>query len=441
MKSAFSGKIMVILAAATLYFTVPKAMHAQESGLLMGGLYSIGDDGAAEAGENPAYLASAKHKAGRSVHARTAGFHSGNVVLSSLPLKSASQQTASADMAIAWRSIAGGRWSAGFAVSDVRAPLYQRLALEGSQASTVSGLDISIKTQSVDQQHGFATGIAWQLSPKESLGARIRYTHRYFREKENLSAPQSTTVTFSSELVTEQHVHQLHGTLSYLYSTPAADFTLIAGNFGSQQNIGAFAYSSVISTSANPVFAATQDSSAYANSTTLDPFFLVGTRKRLFQALNIFFEAGAQPTVRQNTSDNFYRKDGSQKATIRRDITREGEIATTLGTGIALNLSDSLTWHAGARYQTSRIRISMLAADNLSRYLENTNVRFLQAATGISWRRNNYTWQFGATYQYQNVELEKRSSYADTGGDKTSQSNLAVEVNTYGAFFAVAADF
>lgn len=417
------------------------AIFAQESGMLMGGLYSIGNDGAAEAGENPAFLAIGRQTTGRSAHIRTSGFSSGNIVLSSLPLKSAVQQTASADMAIAWHRISGSRWSAGLALSDVRAPLYQKLAIEGAQAGSVAGLDVAIKTQNTDQLHAFAAGVAWQLSPKESLGARIRYQHRYLNEKENLTAPQSTTVTFASELVTEQNAHQLHTSFSYLYSTAAADFTLIAGNFGSQQVRGSFAYSTVISTSTNPVFSATQDAASYANSTTLDPFFLMGTRRRLFNRVNLFLEAGAQPSVKQSVSDNFYRKDGSNKGTIRRDITREGEIATALGAGLGVNLRENLVWHTGARYQTSNTRVAMMAADNNSRYLESTGVRFLQAATGVSWQMNNYTWQLGVTYQYQNVELEKRSSYTDSGSDKTSQSRVAVEVNAYGAFFAVAAAF
>ncbi len=126
---------------------------------------------------------------------------------------------------------------------------------------------------------------------------------------------------------------------------------------------------------------------------------------------------------------------------MRRDTTREGDIAIALGTGIAMNLSENITWHSGVRYQTSKTHMAMFAEDNHSRYLENTSVRFVQASTGISWRRLAYTWQFGLSYQYQNVDLEKRSSYTDTGADKTSQSNVAIAVNTYGVFFAVAADF
>jgi hypothetical protein len=85
--------------------------------------------------------------------------------------------------------------------------------------------------------------------------------------------------------------------------------------------------------------------------------------------------------------------------------------------------------------------LSIFAEDNLSRYLETTSVRFAQASTGISWRRLTYTWQLGVSYQYQYVDLDKRSSYTDLGADKTSQSAIAVGVNTYGVFFAVAADF
>ena len=438
---AFRGFERVLFVSLILGSLANSPTHALESGMLMGGLYSVGNDGAAEAGENSAFLAAGGKAAGRSAHIRTAGFNSGNIVLSSLPLKSAAQQTASVDMAIAWHRISGSRWSAGFAVSDVRAPLYQKLAIEGARAGLVPGLDIAIKTQNTDQVHALAAGLAWQLSPKESVGARIRYQHRYFSEKENLTAPQSTTVTFASELLTDQNAHQLHASFSYLYSTAAADFTLVAGNFGSQQVRGSFAYSTVISTSTNPVFAATHDAARYANSTTLDPFFIVGTRRHLFNTVNLFFEAGAQPTVRQSASDNFYRKDGSNKATIRRDITREGEIATALGAGIGVHLTENLAWHTGARYQTSNTRVIMIAADNNSRYVESTAVRFLQAATGVSWQLNNYTWQLGVTYQYQSVDLDKRSSYADSGSDKTSESRVPVEVNSYGAFFAVAAAF
>jgi opacity protein-like surface antigen len=441
MKTTFSRRILVIFASATAYLAFTGVTHAHESGLLMGGLYSIGDDGAAEAAENPAFLATAKRTQGKSAHARTAAYNAGNIVVSALPVTNTTQVAGSMDLAMGWHRIAGSRWSAGLAFGDVRSPIYQRLALEGSQLSPLTGLNVSIRTLNVDQSHGLSAALAWHLTVKESLGLRLSYRHRYVREKENLIAPQNASVTFASELVSEQRAHQLHATLSYLYHAAGGDITLMAGNLGAQQGKGSFAYSTVISTSANAVVAATHDASAFATAATLDPFFLIGSRTRVLARLNLFFEAGAQPTLTQKSSDNFYRKDGSQKATVRRDTTREGDIAITLGTGIALNLSENIAWHSGVRYQTSKTRMAMFAEDNHSRYLENTSVRFVQASTGISWRRLAYTWQFGLSYQYQNVDLEKRSSYTDTGADKTSQSNVAIAVNTYGVFFAVAADF
>lgn len=440
-KAGFLPKKTRIFLVLLLYCLPFSVVLATESGMLMGGLFSIGDDGAAEAGENPAYLASAGRAQGKSAHIRATAFNAGNIVLSTLPLTNSTQIMGAADMAIAWHRIAGSRWSGGVALADVRAPLYQRLALEGSQFNPATGFDASIKTMNIDQSHGMAAALAWQLSAKESLGARVRYSHRYLREKENLTAPQNATVTFSSELVSEQHTHQLHAALSYLYHSAGGDFTLMAGNLGLQQGKGSFAYSTVVSTSAVPVVAATYETSAFASSATVDPFFLIGGRKRVLGILQIFFEAGAQPALTQKTSDNFYRKDGSNKATVRRDITREGDIATALGAGIAINLKENVAWHSGIRYQTSKTRLSIFAEDNLSRYLETTSVRFAQASTGISWRRLTYTWQLGVSYQYQYVDLDKRSSYTDLGADKTSQSAIAVEVNTYGVFFAVAADF
>ncbi len=437
----FSVQCRIIATIIALFLAVNSQVIATESGLLMGGLYAIGNDGAAEAGENPAYLAIAGPKAKHSMHARSTAYNAGNIAVSALPITGATQQLSALDFAFGWHRIAGSKWSAGLAMGDVRSPLYQRLALEGSQTSAATGLNVSIKTLNVDQLHGLNAALAWHLTTKESLGLRMRYSHRYLREKENLIAPQNATVTFSSELVNEQRVHQLHGTLSYLYHVPDGDFTLMAGNIGVQQGKGSFAYSTVISTVSNAVAAATHDASAYATNTTLDPFFLIGGRRRIFGILNLFAEAGAQPTITQKTSDNFYRKDGSQKATVRRDIVREGDIALALGTGIDVNLNDAITWHLGVRYQTSKSRNSMVAEDNQSRYLENTSVQFLQASTGLSWRRLAYTWQLGVSYQYQSVALEKRSSYTDTGGDKASQSSVSIDVNTYGVFFAVAADF
>ncbi len=265
------------------------AAFAAESGLLMGGLYSIGDDGAAEAAENPAFLATAKRTQGKSAHARTAAYNAGNIVVSTLPVTNTTQVMGAINLAIGWHRIAGSRWSAGFALGDVRAPIYQRLALEGSQLSPLTGLNVSVKILNVDQSHGLSAALAWHLTAKESLGLRLSYRHRYVREKENLIAPQSASVTFASELVSEQRAHQLHATLSYLYHAPGGDFTLMVGNLGAQQGKGSFAYSTVISTSANAVVAATHDASAFATAAMLDPFFLIGNRTRVLGILKFFF--------------------------------------------------------------------------------------------------------------------------------------------------------
>ena len=406
----------------------------------MGGLYAIGDDGAAEAGENPAYLAVSRGLPKRSVHVRSAGFLSGNIVVTNQPIADVTQLQSAFDAALAWRALGGSKWAAGLAVGDVRQPTYQRLSLEGKSFAPATGFETTFQSSSVDQIHSIGAALAYRLSPKDSLGFRLRYTHRLVRDKENVVAPVSSTVVFSDELTSEQRGHQIQGTLSYLYHAGLGDFTIVAGNLGAQQIQGSFAYSTAIS-SANNVVATTQESAGFSNAGTLDPFFLIGFRRLLFGAHNVFVEGGAQPTVQQYFSDNFYRKDGSQKATVRRDIHREGGIAYEAGAGLGLRLSEDWTWHAGARYQTSSARVSSVAADNNSRYLDTTSVQFFQGTTGVSWRRSSYTWQLGASYQYQKADLEKRSSYTDTGVDKATSTQVNVAVNTYGFFFAFAADF
>lgn len=420
---------LLIVAYGTLH-------AADENSMLMGGLAIMGNDGASEAGENPAYLTVVRRKNRCATNTRLTGVRSHNVSLTGIPVIESGQWFGSGDIGLSCTLSPSGNLAIGVLAGDVRMPNYQQLKVHARvfNAAVNGEIDSNLVYRSALGAVSF--GIAYRFSASESLGLRIRYGIQSVIDK-GTNSFQALGVQNGIEDLKESTTHVLSGQLSYLWHNDRSDWSLMLGNLGMQYEVSSFARSA----SGLALGGEKYDTIAYSNRAATEPFLGFGTRQRLFADFNLFAELGAQAPVTTTGHDNVYRDKTSITGVVHREYTRYADAGFAVGSGFSAGITGNLSLFAGARAQKSRVETVFGAESPSSRHQKKQEVLFATLSAGASYRFGRLLLQSGLLYYYNRISEEKTDTWLNGSVQESQNNNPIITLNGYGLFLGVSADF
>jgi hypothetical protein len=418
-----------------LAFPVIGPMYgADENSMLMGGLILMGNDGAAEAGENPAYLVFPKNDAKGSLNVRLIGEKAHNLSIAGLGNNGSAQWFATGDISVAGHHFLGKRFAVGLTLNDVHSPTYQSITMRGAVFNAAANADINVNNTIRFTQNGLAAGFAWKFSANESLGVKVKYAVRSEFEKSQTNF-QTGGFQNSQEILKETATHALIGSVSYLLHTPRADFSAMLSNFGYQYQPKSYSY-----TGMGPAFGNVYSSQEYSNRQPTEPYFALGTRVRTIGSLNLFTEGAVSPPMSTSGSDNGYR-DQPPKGGVTRTFDRNTEPGFAAGAGLSLGITETITLFAGARGQKGNASTTFFSTSPGERTLKTEKIILASAGSGLTWRRGSLLVQVGAQYFYQRIDISEDERYINGTTILPKTSNPVITVNGWGIYLGAAADF
>ncbi|HRP68635.1 MAG TPA: hypothetical protein PLY93_03820 [Turneriella sp.] len=428
----------LILRRTVLFFAlafIPIQTDAyDENGVLMGGFTLMGNDGAAEAGENPAYLVFPKNEAASSLAFRSWGESALNTSFSKLNVESSLQWLAAGDLSYALHKFMDNKLAIGASLNSVRNPTIHRFDFQASTYLPALAASITSNSSMEQLQAAASVGAAYRLTASESIGVQLKYSARF---ESNIS--KANFEKFSVRNLQEAHndntMHTATAGVSYLFRTSPADFSFMVGNLGYKYQSVAFTH-----TASGNILGSVSEAGSFNNQFLTQPEFTLGSRVRLFDAVHLFTELGAQPPIECSGSDKTYR-DEAPKGVVVRSFTARFEPGFSAALGFSFVVTPTLTLFTGVRGEKNQAASTFTSVSPGEYTNKNQTVLQMVASGGAAWRWNKILLQAGVQYFYQAVDQSQSARLNNGIGTITKDSGFQIEINGLGGYFGVAFDF
>ncbi|MBV6492961.1 MAG: hypothetical protein LDLANPLL_00968 [Turneriella sp.] len=405
-----------------------------ENGVLMGGFTLMGNDGAAEAGENPAYLVFPKNDAASSLAFRSSGESALNTSFDKLNVESSLQWLAAGDLSYALHKLMDNKLAIGASLNSVRNPTIHRFDFQASTYLPVLATSITSNSSMEQLQAAASVGAAYRLTASESIGVQLKYSARLDSNISKANFEKFGAINLQ-EAHNDKTMHTATAGVSYLLRTGPADFSVMVGNLGYQYQGVDFTH-----TASGSFLGSVSEAGSFNNQFLTQPEFTLGSRVQLFDAVHLFTELGAQLPIEYSGSDKAYR-DEPPKGVVARSFTARFEPGFSAALGFSFVVTPTLTLFTGARGEKNQ-GSTIFTSVSPGEYTDK-NQTVLQGivSLGATWRWNRTLFQVGMQYFYQAVD-QSQTARVDNGINTiVKDSGIQVEINGLGGYFGVALDF